>query len=33
MNFDQAQHVFIEGENLEVLKILQKAYFGKVKLI
>jgi len=33
MNFDQAQHVFIEGENLEVLKVLQKAYFGKVKLI
>jgi len=33
LNFDQAQHVFIEGENLEVLKILQKAYFGKVKLI
>jgi len=32
-NFDAAQHVFIEGENLEVLKILQKAYFGKVKLI
>jgi adenine-specific DNA-methyltransferase len=33
VNFDQAQHVFIEGENLEVLKVLQKAYFGKVKLI
>jgi adenine-specific DNA-methyltransferase len=33
VNFDDAQHVFIEGENLEVLKILQKAYFGKVKLI
>lgn len=33
INFDTAQHVFIEGENLEVLKILQKAYFGKVKLI
>ena len=33
MNFDHAQHVFIEGENLEVLKVLQKAYFGKVKLI
>lgn len=33
VNFDTAQHVFIEGENLEVLKILQKAYFGKVKLI
>ena len=33
INFDSAQHVFIEGENLEVLKVLQKAYFGKVKLI
>ena len=33
VNFDAAQHVFIEGENLEVLKVLQKAYFGKVKLI
>ena len=33
INFDAAQHVFIEGENLEVLKVLQKAYFGKVKLI
>ncbi len=33
VNFDLAQHVFIEGENLEVLKVLQKAYFGKVKLI
>ena len=33
VNFDHAQHVFIEGENLEALKVLQKAYFGKVKLI
>lgn len=33
INFDSAQHVFIEGENLEALKVLQKAYFGKVKLI
>lgn len=33
VNFDQAEHVFIEGENLEVLKVLQKSYFGKVKLI
>lgn len=33
VNFDVAQHVFLEGENLEVLKVLQKAYFGKVKLI
>lgn len=33
VDFDHTQHVFIEGENLEVLKVLQKAYFGKVKLI
>lgn len=33
VNFDQAQHVFVEGENLEVLKVLQKAYFGNIKLI
>ena len=33
VNFDDAEHVFIEGENLESLKALQKAYFGKVKLI
>lgn len=33
VNFDTAEHVFIEGENLETLKVLQKAYFGKVKMI
>ncbi len=33
VNFETASHVFIEGENLETLKVLQKAYFGKVKLI
>src|SRR5271157_128580 len=33
VNFDEAEHVFIEGENLEVLKALQRAYFGRVKLI
>ena len=27
------QNLFIEGENLEVLKALQKAYYGKVKCI
>ncbi|HEY8689512.1 MAG TPA: site-specific DNA-methyltransferase [Chitinophagaceae bacterium] len=27
------QNVFIEGENLEVLKVLQKAYYGKIKVI
>ena len=33
VNFDSANHVFIEGENLETLKVIQKAYFGQVKLI
>jgi adenine-specific DNA-methyltransferase len=28
-----SENVFIEGENLEVLKVLQKAYYGKVKCI
>lgn len=33
VNFDESQNIFIEGENLEVLKVLQKSYFGKVKMI
>ncbi len=33
VDFDNTEHIFIEGENLEVLKILQKSYFGKVKMI
>ncbi len=33
INFDATQNIFIEGENLEVLKVLQKSYFGKVKMI
>ncbi len=33
INFNTTQNVFIEGENLEVLKVLQKAYYGKVKCI
>lgn len=33
VDFDTTQNVIIEGENLEVLKLLQKAYYGKVKLI
>jgi adenine-specific DNA-methyltransferase len=32
-NFDETEHLFIEGDNLEVLKLLQKSYFGKVKMI
>ncbi|MBI3189142.1 MAG: hypothetical protein HYZ33_00690, partial [Ignavibacteriales bacterium] len=30
---DVTQNVFIEGENLEALKVLQKAYYGKIKCI
>ena len=33
LDFDTSKNVFIEGDNLEVLKLLQKSYFGKVKLI
>jgi adenine-specific DNA-methyltransferase len=33
VNWDVSNHVFIEGENFEVLKVLQKSYFGKVKMI
>lgn len=33
VNFDTTENIFIEGENLEVLKVLQKSYFGKVKMI
>lgn len=32
-NYDETKHVFIEGENLDVLKVLQKSYFGQVKMI
>ncbi|MGB4415308.1 MAG: DUF559 domain-containing protein [Paludibacter sp.] len=33
VNFDETENIFIEGENLEALKVLQKSYFGKVKMI
>jgi len=33
VTFDGTTNVFIEGDNLEVLKILFKPYFGRVKLI
>lgn len=33
VDWDTTQNVIIEGENLEVLKLLQKAYYGKVKMI
>ncbi|SIR16035.1 site-specific DNA-methyltransferase [Pontibacter lucknowensis] len=31
VNWDKTKHVFIEGDNSKVLKVLQKAYSGKVK--
>ncbi|MDA8000111.1 MAG: site-specific DNA-methyltransferase [Alphaproteobacteria bacterium] len=33
VNFDGTGNLFIEGENLEVLKLLQKSYFEMVKVI
>ena len=32
-NPEHAQHMLIEGENLEVLRVLQKSYYGKIKMI
>lgn len=32
-DWDTTKNVFIEGDNLEVLKILQKHYYGKIKMI
>lgn len=33
VDFDATENLFIEGDNLEVLKLLQKAYFGKIKMV
>lgn len=33
VNFDSTENLFIEGDNLEVLKLLQKSYYGKIKMI
>jgi adenine-specific DNA-methyltransferase len=33
INWDEAENIFKEGENLSVLKVLQKPYSGKVKMI
>lgn len=33
VDWDTTKNVFIEGENLEILKLLQKSYCGKVKMI
>lgn len=32
-NWDETENLYIEGDNLEVLKLLQKSYFGQVKMI
>lgn len=33
VDWDTTQNVFIEGDNLEVLKVLQKHYYGQIKMI
>lgn len=33
VNFDTTQNLYIEGDNLEVLKLLQKSYYRRVKMI
>ena len=32
-NWDTTQNLYIEGDNLEVLKLLQKSYYNKIKMI
>ena len=32
-NWDSTENIYIEGDNLEVLKLLQKSYHGKIKMI
>ncbi|MGR9210318.1 site-specific DNA-methyltransferase [Rhizobium leguminosarum] len=33
VNYDKTRNIFIEGDNLEALKLLQEIYLGKIKLI
>jgi len=33
VNFDTTQNLFIEGDNLDALKLLQETYLGKIKMI
>ena len=33
VNFDNTQNLYIEGDNLDVLKVLRETYLGKVKMI
>ncbi|MBP3226102.1 MAG: DNA methyltransferase, partial [Methanobrevibacter sp.] len=32
-NWDSTQNLYIEGDNLEILKLLQKSYYNKIKMI
>ena len=32
-NWDTTKNLYIEGDNVEVLKLLQKSYYGKIKMI
>lgn len=33
VNWDTTKNLYIEGDNLEVLKLLQRSYFGRIKMI
>jgi adenine-specific DNA-methyltransferase len=33
INFDSSENLFIEGDNLEVLKLLQKSYLNKIRIV
>ena len=33
VDWDHTEHIFIEGENLDVLRTLQKSYYNKIKMI
>lgn len=33
INFSAARHVAIQGENLEVMKLIERSYFGRIKMI
>lgn len=33
VDFEATKNIFIEGDNLQALKVLQKSYYGKVKMI
>lgn len=33
IDFEETENLFIEGDNLEILKLLQNSYYGKIKMI